>query len=127
MALKTYHGSCHCGAVRYEADLALAVGTINCNCSICTKMRNWGASVPVDAFRLLSGESVLQSYKFNTHVVDHLFCRECGIHSFSRIDSPQRGGPRILVQVACLDDASLEELISAPVRYANGRTIATLR
>ena len=59
--MKTVHGSCHCGAVRYEADpdLGLGLGTIKCNCSICTKMRFWAVQVPSAGFRLLAGAQAL--------------------------------------------------------------------
>ncbi len=118
---KTYTGSCHCGAVRYEADIDLGEGTFKCNCSICSKTRNWLTTVKPQDFRLIEGETALQDYQFGIKRIHHLFCRHCGIHSFGWGDLPELGGKVYAVNVNCLDNVDPAELVSAPVTYVDGQ------
>ena len=118
--MKTYQGGCHCGSIRFEADIELGKGTIKCNCTICTKMRFWAAQVPSGHFRLLSGEENLREYRYHTRRDAHYFCGTCGINVFSTGASAALGAFHAIA-VVCLDDVTVEELLAVSVRYLDGR------
>ncbi len=63
--------------------------------------------VLAEGFELLVGGSSLESYRFNTGTAKHRFCRNCGIHPFSRPRSHPDGFD---VNVRCLDDWEIDDL-----------------
>ena len=99
---KTYTGGCHCGKVRFEADIDLSAGTGKCNCSICAKRRNWSAMVKPEAFRLLSGDDALTDYQWGTKSGHHRFCSTCGVASFGEGYVEEIGGAYVAVAVMSL-------------------------
>jgi len=127
MALKTYSGSCHCGAVRYQADIELAAGTNRCNCSYCFKSRAWFAFARgAERFRLLNGAEALTEYRWTPpgRPEPHLryrFCRTCGVRAFAQGELEALGGVFHAVPVNTLDDVDPDELAGAPLNYIDGR------
>ena len=125
---KTYSGSCHCGRVKFQADIDFAEGTGKCNCSICAKSRYWGIVIKPEAFRLLQGENELTDYHFRSDDPQFQwkrgsseFCRHCGIRPFGRGDVPELGGAFVSVNIAALDDVDVSEFFVGPPGYADGR------
>lgn len=117
---KKYLGSCHCGAVRFEAEIDLSKGTGKCNCSICTKTRGWSAVIKPQAFQLLSGTKDLSAYRFATKAVEHLFCKHCGVKAFDRGYVEEIGGDFVSIKLATLDKLDPLELINNPIEYFDG-------
>jgi hypothetical protein len=88
--LKTYQGSCHCGAVRFEADLDLEQSTYRCNCSICRRTR----FLPAVA-------------------------RDGGVRAFG-IGTETPIGRMYGVNLGCLEGVSEEELSRLNITYVDG-------
>jgi hypothetical protein len=120
MAMRTYHGSCHCGQVRYEADIDLVAGTTKCNCTFCVKSRAWSAHVKPEAFKLLSGADALTRYHRNPQAPLKFSCATCSVRTHATGDAAWSGGPFVSIFLNTLDDASQDELAAAPVRYSDG-------
>lgn len=125
MTVKVYSGGCHCGAVRFEADIDLAKGTNRCNCSICSKARAWFVLVDPEHFRPLAGNDAQTEYQWtppgqsgaNLH---YRFCKTCGVRTVGRGEHGPNGGEFYFVALASLDDADPDEL-AASIRYVDGR------
>jgi hypothetical protein len=90
------------------ADLDIV---LDCNCSICRRKGFLHLIVPPERFRLLAGEDALETYRFNTGVAVHRFCRTCGIHPFY---TPRSDPEKVDVNVRCLDGIELTALAVTP-------------
>ena len=115
--LRTYAGSCHCGAVRFEIESDFPELT-TCDCSICRRKNALMVKVHESRFRLLSGEEALTEYRFHTMTARHFFCRTCGIYPFHR----KRVTPDYFgVNVFCLEGFDPSGI---PVRQTVGAAMA---
>lgn len=133
--IQTRHGSCHCGAVKYECDIDLSppderseqirpgpwfASTLRCNCTFCGKTRMWKNHTPAEAFRLLQGADQLTSYRFGEGTIDHTFCKVCGVYAFVSASMELLGGDFYCVNIATLDDVTPGEFEAAPIVYEDG-------
>jgi len=109
-------GGCHCGTVRFEIEAPARIEVHDCNCSICCLTGYLHLIVPESSFRLVAGEDMLVSYRFNTGVANHLFCKICGIKSFYR---PRSHPTSFSVNARCLDAGTVKQQTILPFDGAN--------
>jgi hypothetical protein len=114
MTTQKFHGSCKCGAVRFEADIDLSRGTSKCNCTSCWKRRWWSVRVQPEHFAVLSGADKLHE--------EAGFCTGCGVTPYGVVEAAEwNDGAYVAVNVAVLDDLDPRALMAAPVQLCDGK------
>ena len=98
------NGSCHCGVVKFTAELPFGLASARrCTCSICRMRGAVGVTSTHEGFTITQGADKLATYRFNTGTAEHHFCSVCGIYTHhKRRSNPDQLG----VNVACLDGVS---------------------
>ncbi|KAH6856844.1 Mss4-like protein [Chaetomium sp. MPI-CAGE-AT-0009] len=110
---KTYHGSCHCGAVTTAVRVkgSLEDGTydgrlMECNCSFCRQacsplftvfmsstnhapQQGYVWIYPSSNQLAIQGRDNVFYYKFGNHIWRKLFCKTCGVHIGSEVNPDQ--------------------------------------
>ena len=108
MTEQNYSGSCHCGAVTFQATMNLQ-GLISCNCSICKRKGTVLGFIPAEYFKLEKGENNLTDYQFGSKRIHHLFCKICGVTGFAKGANPD-GSEMVAVNVRCLEGVDVDTL-----------------
>ena len=100
----TLNGSCHCGAVKFTAELPLGLSSARrCTCSMCRMRGAVAVTSTPDGFHITQGADQLATYRFNTMTAEHHFCSVCGIYTHHK----RRSNPNQLgINVACLESVS---------------------
>ena len=100
MANRLRSGGCHCGAVRYQAEVPEPLAGGRCNCSICAIKGVVMVRIAQTALEIVQGADELSCYQFNTMVARHWFCRNCGVHVYHQ----PRSAPELYgINAATLD------------------------
>ena len=106
----SYQGSCQCGTVTFTVNAEIPSQAISCNCSICRRTGSLLTFVAADQFELNSGSDQLKTYEFNKHKIQHLFCQNCGVQSFSTGRQPD-GTQTYAVNLRSVPQADLDALV----------------
>jgi len=119
-------GSCHCGDTRFRIEGEMPATLTRCTCSFCAKRGARLAYYRPDQFHLTSAATHDAIYRWNTKLVAHHFCSNCGCSTYT--DSPafeQNGNwdgstRRIGINARLFDDF---DAASAPITVIDGKNL----
>jgi hypothetical protein len=122
MSTKLFHGSCHCGNIKFEASMDLTKGTTKCNCTFCRKNYFWWSSqLLLDDLKITEGQESIAEYTNNRKEGYCVFCKNCGTILFRKTEKSDWSVEGYSVKMSSFDDISIEELNSILVNYINGK------
>lgn len=101
--MKTYHGGCHCGKVKFTVEGDFTEG-LSCNCSHCKAKGMLLSFVPAAQVTEVTGADTLTTYKFNKMHISHQFCAVCGVQPFGQADGTYA------INLNCLEGLDTETL-----------------
>ena len=121
----TITGSCHCGKTAFRIDGAIPAKLTRCTCSFCSKRGALVAYYEPAQFQLTTPTSDA-TYRWNTRLVAHHYCSECGCATFSDSPAFEPDGSwdkitrRIGVNARLFDDF---DAAAAPVTVIDGKNL----
>jgi hypothetical protein len=120
----TITGSCHCGKTAFRIEGDIPASLTRCTCSFCSKRGALWAYYQPSQFQVTTLPTDEATYRWNTRLVAHHFCPQCGCTTFS--DSPafepdgswDKSTRQIGVNARLFDDFDAAE---APVVVIDGK------
>jgi hypothetical protein len=107
-----HKGSCHCGQIAFEVEGEFDK-VMECNCSHCSRKGYLLAFVPRAQLEVQSAAGV-STYTFNRHVIQHMFCSNCGCAPYGFGKNP-KGEEIAAINVRCLEGVDLGALTRTQV------------
>ncbi|HZR34740.1 MAG TPA: hypothetical protein VFA75_05150 [Nevskia sp.] len=112
-------GGCHCGAIAFEFDTALAPAQLplrRCTCSFCRRHGARTTSDPQGQVRILPRDhTLLRRYRFGLRSADFLLCGNCGAYLGAAIGGDGQG--YVTLNANCFDEAEALTQAAQPVNY----------
>lgn len=89
--LRTFEGSCHCGALGFSFETSLPVTQWSvraCQCGFCRARDAMTTSDPAGRLTFQVNEAhALQRYRFGLKTADFLLCNRCGVYVGAQIQT----------------------------------------
>jgi len=114
-----YHGSCHCGAIKFDFESEEISSGLRCSCSVCSRkgaMMNPEA-IPPGGLNLEANENDVGLYQFGSKVAKHYFCNNCGIYTHNEM---LRMPGHFRVNLGCIEELDSSDF---EIRIFDGKNL----
>lgn len=104
--MKSYHGSCHCGAVTFTIRTDPGY-SVRCDCSICRRQGAIMLRCDHNDLAIETGRECLTEYRFGTNVAIHYFCDRCGVYTFHKM---RKLPDKYAINAGCVEGVEVSDL-----------------